>query len=513
VQQSRAGQSSRQGQEAQQLLNAARERHQGGDLRAAAQLYRDVLEYDPDNGDVHALLGHCLSGMVEMGEARSCFRRAVKFRPSNPDYLCHLARLEMVNGDMDAAMVAADEALRLAPGRPFAVQCKVELLRIKGDIEEAFQLAEQHINAGVRHAGLALAHAELAPRFGRLEEGITRLKETLRNPAAIKGVEAPLLFRLADLLDRAGRYDEAFTTVQRACRFRPTRWDPNATSRQFDDVIEATPREVIEAMPRATVRTNLPVFIVGMPRSGTSLIEQILASHPQVHGAGERRDISLMAQGLLSQAGESATMRERFERMPKRMLDQAATQYLNILRELSPEADRVTDKMPSNFLHLGVIQAALPGARVIHAVRNPLDTCLSCYLTDFAGVHPYSYNLEHLGRFYQDYQRLIAHWKDVVDLPILDVSYEALAQNPEPVVREMLDFLELPFDEACLRHHETKRPVVTASAEQARQPIYTSSVGRWRNYREQLTPLIELLGDPDEAGNSTTTTTGDADGG
>ena len=501
MQQSRAGKPSRDLDQARQLLNTARQRHQGGDLQNAAAMYRQVLEFEPDNGDVHALLGMCLSSpsMVRMSEARACFRRAVKHRPSEPDYHCQLARMEMVCGDLDAALREADEALKLAPGRPFAVQCKVELLRVKGEVEQAFELAESHLARGVKHAGLTLAHAELAPRFGRLNEAIDSLKTVLRNPNLVRGNEAPLLFRLADLLDRAGRHEESFETVQRACKFRPTRWDPNNLSRQFDEMIEATPRELFERLPKPTVKTNLPVFIVGMPRSGTSLVEQILASHPQVHAAGERRDISALAQGLLSLAGEGATMRERFERIPKRALDQASTQYLNILREIAPEADRVTDKMPSNFLHLGVIAAALPGAHVIHCMRNPLDTCLSCYMTDFAGVHPYTYDLEHLGRFYQDYQRLMAHWKEALSLPILDVSYESLVQNPEPVVRKMLEFVDLPWDDACLRHHELQRPIVTASAEQARQPIYTSSIGRWRNYREQLTPLLELLGDPDEA--------------
>jgi hypothetical protein len=174
-------------------------------------------------------------------------------------------------------------------------------------------------------------------------------------------------------------------------------------------------------------------------------------------------------------------------------LSRLADRYLSELARRDPAAARVTDKMPENFLHVGIIAQLLPGACVIHVLRDPQDTCLSCYFQDFAGAHPYAYDLESLGFYYRGYERLMAHWLEVNPLPMLNVQYESLVANPEPEARRMVEFIGLQWDERCLASHRTRRVVVTASHDQVTEPIHTRAVERWRNYESALAPLRAAL--------------------
>jgi LPS sulfotransferase NodH len=228
-----------------------------------------------------------------------------------------------------------------------------------------------------------------------------------------------------------------------------------------------------------------PVFIVGMPRSGTTLTEQILASHPGVFGAGELRfwhgaSVKYESQVLRGAEGHEA-------------IAAAADQYLQLLSSLSADASRVIDKMPANFMNLGLIHAAFPNARIIHMQRNPLDTGLSIYFQIFSNTHTYANDLEDIAHYFTQYYRLMQHWRSTLgEGAILDVPYEELVQDPEPWIRKMVQFAGLPWDPRCLDFHQTERTVVTASNWQVRQRITKSSAGRWRNYESYLGPLRSL---------------------
>jgi hypothetical protein len=245
---------------------------------------------------------------------------------------------------------------------------------------------------------------------------------------------------------------------------------------------------------RSTNGSSRPVFIVGVMRSGTSLVEQILATHPKVFGAGELSYLSEAAAAASNSDWASGIPFPSFwNHLSVSRANQLASTYLDRIYELNSTAHYVTDKMPENFLFLGTAELLFPNCRVIHCVRDPRDTCLSCHMTDFASGKDFSRNLGHLARYYQDYARLMEHWKKVLTIQVLDVRYEDLVADPAGQTRRMLEFLELPWDDQCLKYHQNKRHVATASREQVRQPIYSSSLGRWKHYEKHIPELLALV--------------------
>jgi tetratricopeptide (TPR) repeat protein len=346
-----------------------------------------------------------------------------------------------------------------------------------------------------RQPAIALAYGMVAPHMGEIREAIASLRGALKLVGGNREIESTFSFRIGDLLDKDGRFDEAFDYYQRANRLRAVAYDHAGSKARFEALAHFFSGSQMPLLPRAANRSELPVFIVGMPRSGTTLVEAILASHAQVHGAGELDDVFLMQRELQDLSGANTSYPHCLESVSARVLDQVADRHLAKLQALAPDAARVTDKLPQNFLNLGLIELVFPGARVIHCARHPLDTCLSIYFQQFMQHHDYATELEHIGLYYQEYRRLMAHWRAVLRLPLLEVGYEDLTANPEATIRHLLEFCGLPWDERCLRHHETGRVARTFSYHQVRQPIYKTSVARWKRYEKHLGPLIAALGD------------------
>ena len=291
-------------------------------------------------------------------------------------------------------------------------------------------------------------------------------------------------------------YEQAFRCYRQGNDLMPVTFDPWSAERDLQIFLDYWNERYLAEAPRARKhnKRKRPVFIVGMPRSGTSLLEQILASHPSVHAAGELQDIPDIAVSLPSRLGSSLPYPVCLEKATQGVVDDIARSYLKKLEALSPKsATVVTDKMPDNFRHLGLIQLLFPKALVIHCVRDPMDTCLSCYFQNFSGEHDYSYNLRNLGTYYRLYERLMRHWKRVLNLKILDVRYEELVMGTEETTRNILDFCGLPWNARCLEFHKTRRAVVTSSYDQATQPIYHGSLRRWVHYQPYLEPLCNGL--------------------
>jgi Sulfotransferase family len=239
----------------------------------------------------------------------------------------------------------------------------------------------------------------------------------------------------------------------------------------------------------------MPIFVIGMPRSGTTLIEQIIASHPLVHGAGELQTFNDVILTVRGPDGNVLPYPDFLPALDATALQQIGARYIAEVRKLAPSGEHVTDKMPSNYYFAGLIHLALPNAKIIHSIRNPVDTCISCFSKLFSAEQNHTYDLAELGRYYKRYQALMAHWRRVLPAEsILDVRYEDVVADLERQARRIIDYCSLPWDNRCLSFHETERPVRTASATQVRQPIYKSAVGRWRVYEGQLDPLLRALG-------------------
>jgi hypothetical protein len=271
-------------------------------------------------------------------------------------------------------------------------------------------------------------------------------------------------------------------------------YDPAANDEGFRRLKTVFARHFLDSIAEAGFASELPVFIVGMPRSGTTLIEQIVASHPAVHGAGERKELGLFLNELGAGHGGEREFPDFVTDLEPGAFRELGERYVAALRPLAPDAERIVDKMPGNFVHVGLIAAALPDARVIHCLRDPLDTCLSCYEQYFQKAQPYCYDLEELGRFYRLYENLMEHWCAVLPGRILEVRYEDVVRDLEGEARRLIAFCGLDWSDACLAFHETERMVRTASANQVRQPLYATSVGRWRRFERELAPLIAALG-------------------
>jgi len=308
-------------------------------------------------------------------------------------------------------------------------------------------------------------------------------------------------FALSRLAEQGQRYDEAFRYLTAANRLarKQTHYDVARMEVFFKDTRTVFSREFFARRTGFGLLDRTPIFIVGMMRSGSSLVEQILASHPDVHGAGELTDLKQ----IIYYFDGALNLQAYPDQVPDLGADQVAArarEYLRRLRDRGGEALRVTDKMPGNFRYLGMIHLLFPRAKIIHCRRHPLDVCLSCYRLYFSGAHPYAYNLRELGHYYRLYEGLMQHWHNVMPGAIHDIQYESLVADQEAETRRLLDFCELPWHSGCLDFHKSERAVMTASLSQVREPIYHSSLQKWQAYEACLGPLIEALGGNPESG-------------
>jgi len=303
-----------------------------------------------------------------------------------------------------------------------------------------------------------------------------------------------LHFKLGDLYDAQNNYQQAFEHYLAANQLKARTYNIEAFSTFVDGLISIFTPEFMSSVPRASHKSSRPIFILGMPRSGTTLVEQILACHTDVFGAGELEFIRHITAELLQTDEHGKFSTDCLSDLNVDTCNRFAGTYLEHLKELSAESRYVTDKMPQNFLGLGIISLLFPEARIIHCRRDPLDTCLSCFFHDFGATHPYAYNLEILGRYYKEYKRIMHHWQEVLGIPMFEVCYEELVADQEGMTRALLEYCDLEWDDKCLRFYDNKRTVSTLSYDQVRKPIYTRSIGRWKHYEPYLKPLIESLG-------------------
>jgi tetratricopeptide (TPR) repeat protein len=465
------------------LGNALREQ---GELREAASVYRQAVQLDGSRADSHGNLGYALLDLRRVADAVASFGTAIALQPNNvPAHLGLGAalRLQGLAADAEASCRAA---LAAEPRSSAALSLLGELCADRGRFAEAQELFERAIALDANFVpayGSLAAHRRMRREDRVWLDGAQRL---LGTPLAL-AEEIHLRYALGKYFDDVGEWDQAFSSYQAANeltkRYR-ARYERERLAGLVDRIISVCDAAFVRNLRPEACDSERPVFIIGMPRSGTSLAEQILASHPQVFGAGEVRFWD-EAFGTLEARPHSGGATPALVGL--------ARDYLARLGAQAGTASRVTDKMPANFLYAGLIHAALPRARIIHMQRHPLDTCLSIYFQNFFNVSPYANDLDNIAHYYREYLRVMAHWHRTLPASaLLEVPYEGLVADTESWTRRMLDFIELPWDPKCLDFHDTDRVVITASRWQVRQQINASSVGRWRNYERYLEPLRHL---------------------
>ncbi len=433
---------------------------------AALEAWRAVLARQPD--DVAALAGasFALRAMNRSAEALDSLRRVTALQPAEPAGWTNLGALFEELGDFAAAEDAFRRALALRPNYPVAV---AHLLALKKGVDEP-DLAER----GEKH----LAAGEI-----------------------VRPVRVQLLFALGRHYDAVGDCARAFAHYRSANDIvgEGRRYKPLGVEAHILRHIAAFTRELFVAKRAFGNPSDRPLFIVGMPRSGTTLTEQILSSHRAIAGAGELGYFNHMAYELGSRVDRGDDLSSFATGLTAQDLESVASGFLAQLDSVSRDARRVTDKMPTNFQHLGLIALAFPNARIVHCRRDPRDNLLSCYVENFQEDQRYTTRLESLAHFHGQYRRLMRHWHAVLPLRILDVQYEELVADLPAQTRRLIDFCGLDWDENCLSFHRSARAVNTPSKWQVRQPIYSSSVGRWRRYETFIAPLLAALAEGNES--------------
>jgi tetratricopeptide (TPR) repeat protein len=458
-----------------------------GERREALALFARAIELDPARAESHCNLGNVLFEFRRIEEAAASYRRALALEPRNVAALAGLGAAQRMQGRAAEAEASCRAALAVDSKAVSALSLLGEIRADRGQFTEAEELFRRTLDVD---PGFPFAYYSIA----------TNRKMTSADAAWLAGTEAllgrplPLRHEISlhyargKYFDDLTRYEEAFASYRLAnelVRRYGVEYDRAGVAERVDRVIESFDAASIRRLQSHGPGSERPVFIVGMPRSGTSLTEQILASHPAVFGAGElpfwqSAFTTYEAAGLESHAAAG-------------LISGMAQEYLDRLGALSSDAQRVVDKMPLNFMSVGLILAAFPRARIIHLKRHPIDTCLSIYFHYFSHLHPYANDLDNLAHYYGEYRRVTDHWRAVLPAAnFLEISYEALIGDQEGWTRRMLEFVGLPWDPKCLDFHETDRVVITLSKWQVRQKMHTGSAGRFRNYERFLGPLEAL---------------------
>ncbi len=466
-----------------------------GRLVEACRAYRQALALQPALAGVWQCLAELCVQLERLEEAADAFRRALALEGERVDLWLRLGQVEELRGRMDEVLAAYRQALRLQPDHADAHYLLGNALSGLGRFEEAAQAFHTALRANPALTAVYYALSQI--RSYRFSADEAQQMEALHRQSALSDEQRSFLdFALCRAAEQQRRYDDAFRFLAEGNRLarKQHHYDSAEMEAFFRDIRSVFNRKFFARRQDFGVTDQTPIFIVGMMRSGTSLVEQILASHPQVHGAGELTDLKqiiyyfdgeLNLQAYPAQVPELAAAQVRAR----------ALEYLARLKARAGVAARVSDKMPGNFRYLGMIRLMFPRAKIIHCRRHPLDTCLSCYRLHFSGAHPYAYDLQELGHYYRLYAGLMAHWHTVLPGYIHDVQYESLVADQETETRRLLDFCGLPWHPACLDFHKTERAVITSSLSQVREPIYRGSLQKWKRYEQHLGPLIAALGD------------------
>jgi len=468
---------------------------QTGRLEEAERIGRRLLKRNKKDPGALKLLGFIARERGEYDEAARQFKKCSDLAPGDAAVHLSLGKARAAQGRYREAIASFDRALGIKPGDPESVGWKAGIFEREGDYARAMDTLKPFVDSGTEDADMAELQARLQIHTGDHEGAIAVAARHLQRPGLPPQQAAALWFVTGRAHEKLQQYDESFEAFRRANEISPVAaFDPQAYVRFVDDVIDAFSAGRLQKIPRASGGSGRPVFIAGMPRSGTTLVEQIIDAHPDAHGAGEIDDLEKITLGLQAELGSIEPYPHCVGDLTGEAADRLARRYLARLGALGRGASRVLNKSLENYKNLGLVAVLFPGARVIHCRRHPLDTCLSCFMGGLRPARaPYVTNLRNLGLVYRQYERLMRHWTATLDLPVLEVSYEALVDDLEGVSRRLIYFCGLGWDERCLRFYESGGTVLTWSYAQVTRPIYRSALGRHKHFEGHLEPLREAL--------------------
>ena len=503
-----------------------------GKLSEAEKMCRDFLKKDPKNTEAMSILSEIASKLGYLEDAEFLLENAVNFEPNNSElrkkyliilrkrqkfskamiqaeYLCknfpknlsfkaQMAIEIMQNGDYEKAIEIFDSILKKAPNDPNTLTSKGHALKTFGnniDAIESYKLAHK---AKPDHGEAYFSLANLKTYSFKTSE-IVSMKNQLENINLLSKDRVYFHFALAYALEKEGEYEEAFSHLEKGNEIKKinNRYSINGMKDEIQSQIQICDSNFFSSHGEGGLNKNDPIFILGLPRSGSTLIEQILASHSQIDGTLELPNILSMAHSLrghdkLANQGKYPSV---LKSLTKDQRKEMGLEYIKDTFMHRDKAPRFTDKMPNNFRHIGLIHLILPNAKIIDARRYPLDCCFSIYKQLFAQGQEFSYGLEEIGSYYRNYIDLMDHWNRVLPGKILKVNNEDIINDLEGQVKRIIDYLELPFEEECISFYNTKRSVRTASSEQVRKPINKDGLERWKPYSKKLKPLVDCLGE------------------
>jgi tetratricopeptide (TPR) repeat protein len=468
-----------------------------GRAAEAADCFRRAIALRPAYAEAQYNLGNALCRLEMIDAATAAYRAALALRPDYRDALYNLADHLRRIQQPEPAIELLRRLLELHPRDAEAYGLLGTALRQLGRLDEAMAALDKALALNPRLAGIHYIRASTVP-VAVTDPQLKVMETLLRQPQGLSDLDRSLLHvALGKAYENLGRYDEAFASLLAGKRLqrRLAPFDEAANAARFESTERVFTPALLAGLAGSGSASELPVLVLGFPRSGTTLVEQILASHPKVHGAGELGFLDHVAANFRAAAVPGFGYPDYMARLTAAERRALGESYVGKLRGLAPAAARITDKLPENYLNIGLVHLTLPRARIIHVKRDPLDTCVSCFGINFSGELRYTSDLGELGRVYRRYLDLMSHWRRL--LPpgaMLEIRYEELVDDLEAQARRLIDYCGLAWDPRCIAFHETERSVRTASVIQVRQPLYRSSLQRWRRFEKYLGPLIEALG-------------------
>jgi tetratricopeptide (TPR) repeat protein len=441
-----------------EAIGKAVDLHRQGRLDEARQIYLDVLAVrDTDASTIH-LLGLTYLDGSSWQQGIALIERAIELQPARAVFHFNLGVGHRNHGNFTAANCSYQRA--------------IELQEDYGEAWGAWVATQHYTEAG---------------------DDLSLILKQLQQPLEDDN-QCFFQFSAGKICDDIGDHAAAFGHFQQGNGLKQKAWKEAEFGKTCEGIRSVFTADFLSQRAAGGVADASPIFIVGMPRSGSSLVEQILAGHPQVFGAGELPDIPSIVADMGKRMKPIQPYPVFVPFLPAQVFTGFGAAYLDRVAKLAGQTGlRSVDKLPSNFLHVGMIRLLFPGAKIIHSRRHPLDTCLSCYVQNFAKGQEFSTDLETLGRYFNEYSVMMRHWHEVLPGQVFDLDYETLVDQTEPTVRKLLEFCDLPWDERCLDFTGTQRRVSTASAWQVRQPLHNRSIGRWRHYEQQLAPLKDII--------------------